>query len=439
MRDVDDVWTGDWSRRPVVVLPRSQQDMATLIGSDGKGLSQIAAVTTGSFESGLSPGRPHRHQPRRLGHPRRPGPAGGAHHEMTHVATRSISVVAPPIWLSEGFADYVAYQASPVPTAVVASDVLDDVRDGEIPRTLPTGDDFDASHGDISAAYEGAWLACRMIAERYGEKKLVALYAAVTDSSGAGYPEEIARSSASASGSWCTSGRRTCATRPLHDESDGAARADRGTGRRARGAGHGARPWRPLPLHGLPRRQADPARDFTAAQMAREDAYHAALRSRRTRRTSWAWSSPRAGADPAGARLVGWVAAPFGGGWLAGRSARHGGRDAVGRLLVLPWMPGRDVHRRYGLSTQTGAAGQSTSSRGTASGWRHAGRAADRRAGAMAAAMVVGDGAAWRTARGGRLVRLPGRGRAGLQHVHADAGGTAAYVVALDGEKEAYR
>jgi hypothetical protein len=110
---------------------------------------------------------------------------------MTHVATRSSSVVAPPIWLSEGFADYVAYQASPVPTAVVASDVLDDVRDGNPPRALPSGDDFDASHGDISAAYEGAWLACRLIAERYGEKQLVAFYAAVTDSTGAGYPEEM--------------------------------------------------------------------------------------------------------------------------------------------------------------------------------------------------------------------------------------------------------
>ena len=191
VRDVDDVWTGDWSRRPVVLLPRSQQDMATLIGSDGDGLAQIAAVTTGSFESGLSRGDRIVINPAAWDILGELGRRVVLTHEMTHVATRSSSVVAPPIWLSEGFADYVAYQASPVPTAVVASDVLDDVRDGDIPRTLPTSDDFDASHGDISAAYEGAWLACRMIAERYGEKKLVALYAAVTDSSGAGYPEEM--------------------------------------------------------------------------------------------------------------------------------------------------------------------------------------------------------------------------------------------------------
>jgi hypothetical protein len=191
VRDVDDVWTGDWSRRPVVVLPRSQEDMATLIDSNGDGLAQIAAVTTGSFESGLSRGDRIVINPAAWDTLGAVGKRVVLTHEMTHVATRSTSVVAPPIWLSEGFADYVAYQASPVPTAIVASDVLDDVRDGDLPRALPTDADFDASQGDISAAYEGAWLACRLIADRYGEQQLVALYAAVTDSSGTGYPEEM--------------------------------------------------------------------------------------------------------------------------------------------------------------------------------------------------------------------------------------------------------
>ena len=97
-------------------------------------------------------------------------------HEMTHVATRASSVQTVPIWLSEGFADYVAYRATPVPTAIVASDVFDDVRDGDRHRgRCPTTRDFDAARGDVAASYEGAWLACRMIAERYGEKRLVAV------------------------------------------------------------------------------------------------------------------------------------------------------------------------------------------------------------------------------------------------------------------------
>lgn len=180
--DVGGVWKADWSRHPVLVLPRSQQDMATLIGSDGKGLSQIAAVTTGSFESGLSRGD------RIVVNPSAWRTLGGLGrrvvltHEMTHLATRAVTVDPVPIWLSEGFADYVAYKAVKVPTNVVAGDVLDDVRKGRGPKVLPVNQDFDASRGDIAAAYEGAWLACRMIAERYGQPQLIQLYLSLSDS-----------------------------------------------------------------------------------------------------------------------------------------------------------------------------------------------------------------------------------------------------------------
>lgn len=188
--DVDEVWTEEWSRRPVVVLPRSQRDMATLIGDDGKGLAQIAAVTTGAVEDGQARGDRVVINPAAFDTLGDVGRMVVLAHEMTHVATRASTVVAPPIWLSEGFADYVAYEAASVPLAIVASDVLDDVRDGKAPRRLPEQADFDAGEGDIAAAYEGAWLACRLIVNRYGEKSLVRLYRAVSDSEGPGWPEE---------------------------------------------------------------------------------------------------------------------------------------------------------------------------------------------------------------------------------------------------------
>jgi hypothetical protein len=181
VHDVGGVWQRAWSRHPVVVLPKSQADMAALIGNDGKGLSQIAAVTTGSFESGLSRGDRIVVNPdawRTLG---ALGRRVVLAHEMTHLATRAVTVNDVPIWLSEGFADYVAYQAVRVPTNVVAGDVLDDVRAGKGPTLLPDDAAFDAAKGDIAAAYEGAWLACRMIAERFGQKKLIALYVSYAD------------------------------------------------------------------------------------------------------------------------------------------------------------------------------------------------------------------------------------------------------------------
>ena len=70
VEDVDRLWRRDWAHGAVVLLPRTQKAMATLIGSDGEGLPQIAAVTTGSFEDGLAQGRPHRHQPLGVRHPR---------------------------------------------------------------------------------------------------------------------------------------------------------------------------------------------------------------------------------------------------------------------------------------------------------------------------------------------------------------------------------
>ena len=187
---VDRVWDSDWSRRPVIVVPASQKDMASLVGSDGEGLAQIAAVTTGAFEDGLSRGDRVVINPEAFGTLGAMGRQVVLTHEMTHVATRATSVMPVPIWLSEGFADYVAYVSTSIPTSIAASDVLEDVRDGEGPEQLPDIADFDAGQADIASAYEGAWLACRMIAERYGERRLVRLYAALNDSAGPGWPEE---------------------------------------------------------------------------------------------------------------------------------------------------------------------------------------------------------------------------------------------------------
>lgn len=114
-------------------------------------------------------------------------------------------------------------------------------------------------------------------------------------------------------------------------------------------------PWRPLPLHGLSPTPVDPATDFTPAQVAREEAFHAAVRV--PAYTSYVLGLVIAavlGLTPLGARLVERVAAPLGGGWwwrvLLGTVAL----TLVGRLLTLPWDAWTEsVRRRYGLSTRS--------------------------------------------------------------------------------------
>jgi STE24 endopeptidase len=113
-------------------------------------------------------------------------------------------------------------------------------------------------------------------------------------------------------------------------------------------------PWRPLPVDG-PAVAADVSRDFTADEVAREEAYHSAVRPP-------AYASLLLGLgvalllglSPLGARLVGAAAAPLGGGW--GWRVLLGGvaLTAVGRLAALPldaWT--ESVRQRYGLSTRT--------------------------------------------------------------------------------------
>ncbi|HET9946399.1 MAG TPA: M48 family metallopeptidase [Actinomycetes bacterium] len=114
-------------------------------------------------------------------------------------------------------------------------------------------------------------------------------------------------------------------------------------------------PWRPLPLHGVTPVPTDPERDFSAAQIARENAYHSAVRP--PAYVSMLVSlllAAALGFTSLGARIIQRVAEPLGGGWawqvLLGTLAL----SLIGRLLVLPWDAwSESVRRDYGLSTRS--------------------------------------------------------------------------------------
>ncbi|MFC0861079.1 peptidase MA family metallohydrolase [Sphaerimonospora cavernae] len=99
-------------------------------------------------------------------------------HELTHVATDAAETGDMPAWLVEGFADYVGYSGSGLTAREIAAELAADLRAGAPPRALPDHADFAAGSPRRAQAYEEAWLACRYIAERFGENRLVALYRA---------------------------------------------------------------------------------------------------------------------------------------------------------------------------------------------------------------------------------------------------------------------
>jgi STE24 endopeptidase len=113
-------------------------------------------------------------------------------------------------------------------------------------------------------------------------------------------------------------------------------------------------PWSPLPGADL---QGEPLRDFTADQLAREVAFHDAVRPSSYASLFLGLAVAVAlGLTGLGARLVTAVARPLGGGWfwqvLLGTLAL----TLLGRLATLPLSARSEVVlRRYGLSTQTWA------------------------------------------------------------------------------------
>ncbi|MGI5399557.1 hypothetical protein ACQEVG_08950 [Streptomyces sp. CA-135486] len=179
---VSDAWPSAWARRLVVLVPASLDAMGKLLDAPAAGYRGIAAVTTG--ETGAAGTAP---ADRVIVNPEAYGVLGDfgrsvvLTHETTHVATRAYTSAATPMWLSEGFADWVAYRGRGRTAGQTAPELQGAVRRGEVPAALPSDADFAfGSDADrLARAYEGGWLACELIAARWGEEKLTAFYRAV--------------------------------------------------------------------------------------------------------------------------------------------------------------------------------------------------------------------------------------------------------------------
>lgn len=184
---VEGAWPGPWARRVVLLVPGSLTSMAELLGAPAAGYRGIAAVTTGETGgSGASPADRVIVNTEAYGALGTFGQRIVLTHETTHVATRAATSAATPTWLSEGFADQVAYRGSGRTAGEIAPELRRAVRQGDTPDALPTDGDF-AFGGDadrLARAYESGWLACELIAEHGGEKRLTDFYRAVGAHSG---------------------------------------------------------------------------------------------------------------------------------------------------------------------------------------------------------------------------------------------------------------
>ncbi|MEO5746035.1 MAG: hypothetical protein ABIQ53_15795 [Terracoccus sp.] len=172
--------------RPAVwVAPTTDTEAARLLGREPVALRDVAAVTDGP----LVLGRP-------AGADRVvivPGAwsslAGGgrdvvATHELTHVVVRGSTTGAVPLWLSEGFAELVAYRTVALPERDIVRPALEVARRSGLPTALPSASEFDPAAGGVPAAYGLSLLVVRTLAERDGVAAVVRFYREVADPSG---------------------------------------------------------------------------------------------------------------------------------------------------------------------------------------------------------------------------------------------------------------
>ncbi|MFJ6481363.1 MULTISPECIES: hypothetical protein [unclassified Streptomyces] len=175
---VSAAWPELWAGRAVVLVPGSLERMAELLGRPAAEYRGMGAVTTGRVGAAPAPADRVVVNPQGWAELSPAGRGVILTHEVTHVATRAATTATTPLWLSEGFADWAGYRGTAATPERAAPALARALRRGEVPGELPRAEDF-AFGGDpeaLARAYEGAWLACRLIADRWGEAALVDLY-----------------------------------------------------------------------------------------------------------------------------------------------------------------------------------------------------------------------------------------------------------------------
>ncbi|GGK66423.1 hypothetical protein [Nocardia camponoti] len=174
---VDAVWGVEWNRAPTIIVAGDVTEFTALTRAAGADVTpDVAAVSlTGSYVPGSKPT-----DQRIIFNPearRRVGDDGLAtllRHELTHVATRERTLDGAPLWLVEGYADYVAQHGQSATFSQVAPSLTTRLRAGQTPADLATDAEFTGP--EAAYAYEAAWSFCAFVGERYGQASLTALY-----------------------------------------------------------------------------------------------------------------------------------------------------------------------------------------------------------------------------------------------------------------------
>lgn len=170
-----------WDGGVAVEVPATADGVDAVLGEPPGTYARIAAVT-GSADGSTGPRAPVRVvvNPDQMDALGRVGQQVVMTHEVAHVASgAATSQRRAPAWLVEGFADVVALRDVDLPLSRTAGQVAAQVRRSGLPDALPDDAQFDTVTGPhLGAAYESAWLAAEVVADRAGLDGLAAAYRA---------------------------------------------------------------------------------------------------------------------------------------------------------------------------------------------------------------------------------------------------------------------
>ncbi|MER6989772.1 hypothetical protein ABT337_08630 [Saccharopolyspora hirsuta] len=186
VRDVTGVWGPDWDQRVGVLIPASQEELRAMVGAEFAvdGIAAVAVADRVDTATRRVEG------PRVVLNPRAAEELSDAalevvlRHEITHIAARPYTVDGAPMWIREGFADYVGYRDTGLPPRDVAPALVRQLRTSGPPDQLPNSADFHQAGRRLDLAYQQSWSLVRHLVDRFGEQRVVHLYRriAATDS-----------------------------------------------------------------------------------------------------------------------------------------------------------------------------------------------------------------------------------------------------------------
>lgn len=168
-------WTGPWHKQMVLVIPRNEIELARLIQSTFDLENFVAfAYSTVDLADGVDyTGHRIILNPQAFEGRSAETVLEILAHELLHVATRDSAGPFVPIFLDEGFADYVGNDADPDALSFFDAEVAAGVFSGK----LPVDYEFTVGSGtEIFRSYQESQSAVRYFIERWGLRELVRLY-----------------------------------------------------------------------------------------------------------------------------------------------------------------------------------------------------------------------------------------------------------------------